>query len=301
MVHRDRAQGIRDPVMSDTHPIRLRGVAKHFPLHWRRGRVIAVENLDLEIRRGEVFGLLGPNGSGKSTTLKMILGLTPPTRGEVELFGEPPARPDSRRRLGFLPESPYFYRFLSGAETLRFFGRLCGVPNRRLDERIDELIALVGLAHGRDRPLATYSKGMLQRIGLAQALVHDPELVLLDEPTAGVDPMGSRDIKDLILRLKAAGKTVVLSSHLLEQVEEVCDRVAILHLGRKIVEGPLDSLLSSGDRATLEVSGYDAARTDAIRAALASAGAQLVAVGRPRLTLEEIFVREVRRAGGDKG
>ncbi|MCC6354646.1 MAG: ABC transporter ATP-binding protein [Verrucomicrobiae bacterium] len=286
--------------MSSDHPIVLRGVAKHFPLHWRRGRVIAVEHLDLEVRRGEVFGLLGPNGSGKSTTLKMILGLTPPSSGEIELFGEPPARPETRRRLGFLPESPYFYRFLTGAETLRFFGRLCGVPRARLEARVEELIALVGLGHGRDRPLATYSKGMLQRIGLAQALVHDPELVLLDEPTAGVDPMGSRDIKDLILRLKSEGKTVVLSSHLLDQVEEVCDRVAILHLGRKIVEGPLGELLSPGDRATLEVEGYDERRADAIRAALASAGAGLRSVGRPRLTLEEIFVREVRRAGGDR-
>ena len=160
---------------------------------------------------------------------------------------------------------------------------------------------VVGLDHGRDRPLATYSKGMLQRIGLAQALVHDPELVMLDEPTAGVDPMGARDIKDLIVRLKSEGKTVVLSSHLLEQVEEVCDRVAILHLGHKIVEGPLEALLSSGDRITLEVAGYDDGRADAIRAALASAGAELRSVGRPRLTLEEIFVREVRRAGGDKG
>lgn len=287
--------------MNNGHPIKLRGVAKHFPLHWRRGRVIAVADLDLEVRRGEVFGLLGPNGSGKSTTLKMILGLTPPTHGDVELFGEPPVRPSARRRLGFLPESPYFYRFLSGAETLRFFGKLCGVSGRRLEERIGELISLVGLEHGRDRPLATYSKGMLQRIGVAQALIHDPELVLLDEPTAGVDPMGARDIKDLILRLKGQGKTVLLSSHLLEQVEQVCDRVAILHLGHKIIEGPLDSLLSSGDRATLEVSGYDPRLLDSIKAALDSAGTRLVGVGRPRLTLEEIFVREVRRAGGDKG
>lgn len=300
MVARAGGAGIRDPAMNENHPIRLRGVAKHFPLHWRRGRVIAVEGLDLEIRRGEVFGLLGPNGSGKSTTLKMILGLTPPTAGEIALFGEPPARPETRRRLGFLPESPYFYRFLTGAETLRFFGRLCGVPGATLESRVGELISLVGLAHGHDRPLSTYSKGMLQRIGLAQALVHDPELVLLDEPTAGVDPMGARDIKDLILRLKAEGKTVVLSSHLLEQVEEVCDRVAILHLGRKIIEGPLDSLRSQGDRTTLDVTGYDESRAGAIRAALAASGAELRGVDHPRLTLEEIFIREVRRAGGGK-
>lgn len=286
--------------MKDGPPIRLLGVTKHFPLHWRRGRVMAVANLDLEVRRGEVFGLLGPNGSGKSTTLKMILGLTPPSHGRVELFGEPPVRPETRRRLGFLPESPYFYRFLSGAETLRFFGRLCGVPRKLLDRRVDELISLVGLERGRDRPLATYSKGMLQRIGLAQALVHDPELVLLDEPTAGVDPMGARDIKDLIWRLKREGKTVLLSSHLLEQVEQVCDRVAILHIGRKIIEGPLDALLSAGDRATLDVTGYDASQIDTIRAAIESCGARLVGIDRPKLTLEEIFVREVRQADQEK-
>ena len=200
-------------------PILIRNLRKTFPLKWRRGSVVAIDHLDLEVRRGEVFGLLGPNGSGKRTTLKVLLGLLRPTEGEVRLFGESVATVACRRRLGYLPESPYFYKFLSGEETLRFFGRICGMGGQELERRVDELIELVGLEHGRYRPLSGYSKGMLQRIGLAQALLHDPELLLLDEPTAGVDPLGSREMKDLILELKRRGKTIVLSSHLLDQVK----------------------------------------------------------------------------------
>ncbi len=279
-------------------PISIKGLTKRYPLHWRRGRVLALSGLDLEVRRGEVFGLLGPNGSGKSTTLKLVLGLAQPTSGEALLFGEPPRSVEARRRLGFLPENPYFYKFLTGSETLRFFGRLCGVPAKRLEARIDELLALVGLEHGRHRPLGAYSKGMLQRIGLAQALVHDPELLLLDEPTAGVDPQGARDIKDLVLRLKALGKTVVLSSHLLEQVEEVCDRVAILHLGRKIVEGRLDDLLAMEGLTTITVSGWTPSAEEGSRRALEGAGLRVESVRTPRLTLEQLFLREVAAAGG---
>ena len=196
--------------------VAVHGLTKIFPvpLHPARG-IIAVKDLSLRIEPGEVYGLLGPNGSGKSTTLKIILGLVSPTRGRTEIFGRDSRLVESREAVGFLPENPYFYKYLTGEETLRFFGRLCGLGRAQLKERISELLELVGLTRARKRRLGTYSKGMLQRIGLAQALIHDPRLVVLDEPTAGVDPAGSREIRDLILDLKRRGITVLLSSHLL--------------------------------------------------------------------------------------
>ena len=209
--------------------VAVHGLTKTFsvPLHPGRG-IVAVKDLNLRIEPGEVYGLLGPNGSGKSTTLKIILGLVSPTRGRTEIFGRDSRLVESREAVGFLPENPYFYKYLTGEETLRFFGRLCGLRGARLKERIDELLELVGLTKARKRRLGVYSKGMLQRIGLAQALIHDPRLVVLDEPTAGVDPAGSREIRDLILDLKRRGITVLLSSHLLAQAQEICDRVGIL-------------------------------------------------------------------------
>src|ERR1044071_6345288 len=204
--------------------VAVHGLTKTFPvpLHPARG-IVAVKDLNLRIEPGEVYGLLGPNGSGKSTTLKIILGLVSPTRGRTEIFGRDSRLVESREAVGFLPENPYFYKFLSGEETLRFFGRLCGLGGASLNRRIDELLDLVGLNEARKRRLRTYSKGMLQRIGLAQALIHHPRLVVLYEPTAGVDPAGSREICDLILDLKRRGITVLLSSHLLAQAQEICD------------------------------------------------------------------------------
>ena len=194
--------------------VAVQGLTKIFPVPFHpTRRVIAVNDLSLRIERGEVYGLLGPNGSGKSTTLKIILGLVSPTRGRTEIFGRDSRLVESREAVGFLPENPYFYKFLSGEETLRFFGRLCGMRGTTLRSRVNELLDLVGLNKARDRRLGTYSKGMLQRIGLAQALIHDPRLVVLDEPTAGVDPAGSREIRDLIMDLKRRGITVLLSSH----------------------------------------------------------------------------------------
>jgi ABC-2 type transport system ATP-binding protein len=277
-------------------PIQIRSLRKTFPLKWRKGSVVAIDGLDLEVQRGEVFGLLGPNGSGKSTTLKVLLGLLRPTSGEARLFGESVATVASRRRLGYLPESPYFYKFLSGEETLKFFGRLCGMQGADLQKRIDELIELVGLQHGRHRPLSGYSKGMLQRIGLAQALLHDPELLLLDEPTAGVDPLGSREMKDLILELKARGKTIVLSSHLLDQVEQVCDRVAILHLGKKILEGRLSELLTRQGKVTITLSDFDEKSLPQIRSQLESLKLKVEEIEPPKMTLEELFLQRVAQS-----
>jgi len=205
--------------------------------------VQALEGLNLEVRPGEVFGLLGPNGSGKSTTIKICLDLVRPTSGDCLVFGGKPSNPESRRRIGYVPEAPFFYGYLSGEALVQSMGRFSGLTGADLEKRTSEVIATVGLNGAEGRPIRTYSKGMLQRLGLAQALVHDPDLIILDEPTAGVDPIGAREITELIRLLKSKGKTVLLCSHLLSQVESVCDRVAILHRGRMIAEGTMDSLL----------------------------------------------------------
>src|SRR5207237_6507215 len=203
-----------------------------FPTSFRRRRVVAVQDLDLEVAGGDIDGFLGPNGSGKSTTLKIILGLIGPTRGSVRIFGRDNSAVAVRRDIGFLSENAYFHKFLTGAETLRFHAKLSGLRGSETAARINELLAKVGLTDARDARLSTYSKGMLQRIGLAQALIHQPKILVLDEPTAAVDPAGSRDIQNLILSLKKRGTTILLSSHLLTQVQEVCDRVGILHGGK---------------------------------------------------------------------
>jgi ABC-2 type transport system ATP-binding protein len=281
--------------------IRTENLTKKYNLGWRRGRFLALEKLNLTVREGEVFGLLGPNGSGKSTTLKCILDLVAPTEGAAWIFDVPATKVESRLHVGFLPENPYFYRYLTGAETLEFYGRLCGIRGGALRKRIDELIELVGLAKARDRRLAGYSKGMLQRIGLAQALVHDPKLLLLDEPTAGVDPIGSRDIRDLILQLKKMGKTVLLSSHLLSQVQDVCDRIAVLNLGQMILEGAVNQLISDQRRLSFTVEDLPAEARAKIEDAARAAGARVVSVEHPQTTLESLFldaVRQDRRGAG---
>ena len=208
--------------------VSITDVHKSFPGHWGRGGVYAVKGVSLSIPEGGVYGLIGPNGSGKSTVMKMLVGLLAPDAGECRVFGQPATATANRREIGFLPENPYFYKFLTGEETVRFYGRLCGLRGAALKERTRELLELVGLTEAKDRRLRGYSKGMLQRIGLAQALVQNPRLLVLDEPTAGVDPIGSRTIRDIILNIKQQGVTVFLCSHLLEQVQEICDRVGVL-------------------------------------------------------------------------
>ena len=273
------------------------GLTKRYPLTWKRKVLVALDHLDLQVRPGEVFGLLGPNGSGKSTTLKLLLGLIVPSGGEARVFGLPPDSLEARRRVGFLPENPYFYGFLTGDETLRFYGKLCGVTGPKLEKRIDELIDLVSLQNGRERPLRSYSKGMLQRIGLAQALIHDPEILFLDEPTAGVDPLGSSQIRDLIIRLKKMGKTVIFSSHLLEQVQEVADRVAIFSLGKKVLEGSLDSLLTENQSTQINLPAeLSAEQQQRLRAAFGQAGIddREIRFTRPHLSLEQLYLRTVQ-------
>src|SRR5438128_3688011 len=242
--------GVLKFAMTDAAVV-VRGLTKVFPVPFHRQSIVAVRDLDLRIEAGEVYGLLGPNGSGKSTTLKIILGLVSPTRGQTQIFGRDSSLVESREAVGFLPENPYFYKYLSGEETLRFFGKLGGLNGVRLRQQIDELLELVGLTNARKRRLGTYSKGMLQRIGLAQALIHEPKLVVLDEPTAGVDPAGSRDIRNLIVDLKKRGITVLLSSHLLAQVQEICDRIGILAKGALVREGRLEELIAIENRREL--------------------------------------------------
>jgi ABC-2 type transport system ATP-binding protein len=278
--------------------IRTENLTKKYGLGWRKGRLLALDKLNLRIREGEVYGLLGPNGSGKSTTLKCILDLVSPTDGEAWLFDVPCHKVESRLHVGFLPENPYFYKYLSGAETLEFYGRLCGLHGESLRKRIDELFDLVGLVHARDRQLKGYSKGMLQRIGLAQAMIHDPKLLLLDEPTAGVDPIGSRDIRDLILRLKKMGKTVLLCSHLLEQVQEVCDRISVLNLGKMILEGDVQQLISDQRRLTITVEDLTEAGRARVEEAVRGAGGKLIGIDHPQTTLESLFLDALKEHRG---
>ena len=274
--------------------VRTEALRKEFQLGWGRGRVLAVEGLDLEVRSGEVFGLLGPNGSGKSTAMKMILGLIRPTSGRAEVCGHRAGTLAARKQIGFLPENPYFPAFLSGAELIRYYGKLSGMGGRNLSERVEELLALVRLGGeaGR-RPLRTYSKGMLQRAGLAGALVSDPEIIMLDEPTAGVDPAGSREIRDLIRELRERGKTVIFSSHLLEQVEDVADRVIILHRGQKLREGRLEDLLTQGGEWQVRAKGLGEAQRRELHAWLVRQGAEVTAEGSPRERLEDYFLRSL--------
>src|SRR6476660_1533081 len=275
-----------------TNPaVTVDGLTKIFPVpfHPTRG-VVAVKDLSLRIEPGEVYGLLGPNGSGKSTTLKIILGLVSPTRGRTEIFGRDSRLVESREAVGFLPENPYFYKYLTGNETLRFFGRLSGLRGAALKNRINELLDLVGLSKARDRRLGTYSKGMLQRIGLAQALIHDPRLVVLDEPTAAVDPAGSRDIRDLILDLKRRGITVLLSSHLLAQAQEICDRVGILADGVLVREGRLQELIAIENQTELVIADASAQLVNEIESVINRSNAKLIERRKSTTTLERLFL-----------
>lgn len=273
-----------------TPAVRIENLTKIFPVPLRRQRVTAVRNISFEVRPGEVYGLLGPNGSGKSTTLKILLGLVTPNQGRAMIFGQDSRDYHSRRDVGFLPENPYFYKFLTAAETLRFYGKVCGMGGTLLNKRIDELIHLVGLEDARDRRIGGFSKGMLQRIGLAQALIQDPRLVVLDEPTAGVDPAGSHQIRDLILDLKKRGKTVLLTSHLLEQVQEICDRVGIMARGEMIREGALADLVSVKNQTEFVIENATPEIRSQIEHLLQNSSAKLLTTRQPQRSLESVFL-----------
>ena len=270
--------------------VAVEGVTKVFPIPFRRQSIVAVHDLNLRVEAGEVYGLLGPNGSGKSTTLKIILGLVSPTRGQTQIFGRDSSSVASHESVGFLPENAYFYKFLTGQETLRFFGKLCGLRGWHLRDRVQELLDQVGLTDARNQRLNTYSKGMLQRIGLAQALINKPKLVVLDEPTAGVDPASSRDIRNMIVDLKKSGVTVLLSSHLLSQVQEICDPVGILAKGKLVREGHLEELVAIEDRTELVLENASEKLMKQIERLAAKSKAKVIESRKSTTTLERLFL-----------
>jgi ABC-2 type transport system ATP-binding protein len=275
--------------------VHTEGLTKIYKDFWGRPKVEALMDLNLTIHRGEVFGLLGPNGSGKSTTIKLLLGLIFPTHGRAYLLGEPAGSVEINKRIGFLPEESYLYRFLNGEETLRFYGRLFKIPRRELNRRVPQLLDIVGLDQkSRKRKLREYSKGMARRIGLAQAMINNPDLILLDEPTTGLDPIGTREMKDLILSLKNQGKTVLLCSHLLADVQDVCDRITILFRGKMQTLGQVKDLLAVKDVTQIEARGLTAAQVEETRQFMARFGANNTQITHPTTTLEELFVRVVQ-------
>lgn len=282
--------------MSEITPaVEIRHLVKDFKTSFKRQPLRAVDDVSIRIMPGEVYGLIGPNGSGKSTTMKALLGLVAPTLGQCAIFGKDSLKVDSRNEVGFLPENPYFYKHLSGKETLEFYGKLCGIRGAALKDRVTELLELVDLIGASHRRIGGYSKGMLQRIGLAQALIQQPRLVILDEPTAGVDPIGSREIRDLIFKLREQGITVFLCSHLLEQVQEVCDHVGIIFRGKMVKEGKLEDLIAIEDQTELILKDADPTLIEEIEALVArDANAELISSGRPRTTLERLFLRETK-------
>lgn len=303
--------------------IELRDVRKEYPTGWG-GSILALDNVSFEVYRGEIFGLVGPNGSGKTTTLKLILGLIFPTAGEIKVFGSSPLDIEVKNRIGFLPDGPYFYDFLNADELLDFYGRLFGYGKAERRERIEELLDLVGMKRFRRMPLRNYSKGMMQRIGLAQALINDPDLLLLDEPTTGIDPIGAHDIKQLMLKLREQGKTIFLCSHLLADVQMICDRVVILNLGRVVRKGTVKELLEPtsvteivarnvNEEAVRKIEGIGASverrdgdfvfklsqheRAPEVIDVIRSCDGLVVSISRMTETLEDVFIKAVREAG----
>jgi ABC-2 type transport system ATP-binding protein len=279
---------------TDTPAIHTEKLTKVYKDFWGRDKVRALDSLDLTIRRGEVFGLLGPNGSGKSTTIKLLLGLIFPTEGSASVLGYPAGSTLVNERIGFLPEESYLYRFLNGEETLRFYGRLFKMDRKKLNYRVPELLDIVGLdAKARKRKLREYSKGMARRIGLAQALINDPELIMLDEPTTGLDPIGTREMKDLILSLKNQGKTVLLCSHLLADVQDVCDRITILFGGKMRELGQVKDLLQVKDITQVQARTLTENQIAELREFLRRIGATDATVSHPTTTLEDLFMRVI--------
>jgi len=308
--------------------VRVDRLVKEFPtgLGLRRRRVL--HGISFRVREGEIFGFVGPNGAGKTTTLKLLMGLIHPTAGRASILGHDVGETAFRRHVGFLPENPYFYEFLTGREILAFYARLSGVPGVQIPGRIETLLDWVGLSHAADARLRTYSKGMLQRVGIAQALVHDPSVVFLDEPMSGLDPIGRKEIRDLILRLHEEGKTVFMNTHILSDVETVCDRVAIIVKGEIRYEGRIEDFLETGERQTdvvlahvrpalataleegfgmrsgrgehVELRVPEKRVAEVLERALA-AGAEVVAVTPHRVSLESAFLSAVQQAGGPEG
>ena len=273
------------------------GLTKMFRDFWHRPKARAVNGIDFEIKPGEVVGLLGPNGSGKSTTVKMLLGLLYPTGGQVTVFGKSPRAVETKREIGYLPEESYLYKFLTAEETLNFFASLFNISPADRKMRIDQLLDMVGLAHARYRRVGEFSKGMARRIGLAQAMINDPAFLILDEPTSGLDPLGCREVKDLILALKKRGKTVLITSHLLSDVEDICDRVIILYGGKIRAEGALDELLTVSDKTRILTPQLPKNTMDKVLELLReNLDGEEFKIDHPRRTLEEFFLDVISQA-----
>ncbi len=282
---------------ADEVVVSVRGLTKVFKDFWNRPKARAVDNVDFDVRRGEVFGLLGPNGSGKSTTVKLLLGLLHPTRGQIEVFGHSPRHVQTKSRIGYLPEESYLYRYLNSRETLDFFGNLFHLDQRERNSRIEQLLEMVGLSQVRMRSVGEFSKGMQRRIGLAQALINDPDLVILDEPTSGLDPIGCREVKNLILALARRGKTVILSSHLLSDVEDVCDRVVIYYGGRIQAMGTLKELLATPDAVRITTPALPRETMERVLALIRQdVAADKVRIDTPTQNLESYFLDVVQKA-----
>ncbi|MFN9344021.1 MAG: ABC transporter ATP-binding protein, partial [Planctomycetota bacterium] len=274
--------------------VEAQNLTKIYRDFWGRQKVRALRSLDLEIRKGEVFGLLGPNGSCKSTTIKLLLGLLFPSSGRALMCGKDATEVRKNERIGYLPEDSYLYRFLTAEETLDFYGRLFDMPAKLRKERAAELIEKVGLTWAKRRQLREYSKGMVRRIGLAQALINDPDLILLDEPTSGLDPLGTREMKDMILELKAQGKTILMCSHLLADVQDVCDRIAILYQGELKELGRVDDLLKVGEETQVRFKGIPESAHAEIRQVIQKHGGEVLSLENPRTNLEDLFLSIVR-------
>ena len=269
------------------------GLTKMFRDFWCRPKARAVNGIDFEIKPGEVVGLLGPNGSGKSTTVKMLLGLLYPTGGKVTVFGRSPRAVETKKEIGYLPEESYLYKFLTAEETLNFFGSLFNISAEDRKQRIDQLLDMVGLAHARYRRVGEFSKGMARRIGLAQAMINDPAFLILDEPTSGLDPLGCREVKDLILLLKRRGKTVLVTSHLLSDVEDVCDRVIILYGGKIRAEGSMEELLAVKNSSRITIPELPAEALAKIESVIRENTDAKFTVDHPHRTLEDFFLNVV--------
>ena len=282
--------------MSDSLPaVEISHLTKVFSSSWKKTRVEAVKDVSLTIAQGEIYGLIGPNGSGKSTTMKALLGLVQPTAGTCQLFGAKGGSAKAQSYVGFLPENAYFYKFLTARETLRFYGKLSALSGKELEKRIEELLVLVGLEDASERALGGFSKGMLQRIGLAQALIARPKLLVLDEPTAGVDPIGSRQMRDIILELKKQGMTIFLCSHLLEQVQEVCDRIGIIFRGQMLVQGAVSELTELHDKTEILLQNASPALLNSLEQLIAQdPEAKLLSLGTARSSLEALFMKSVK-------
>jgi len=281
--------------------IETRGLAKVYRDFWGRQKVRALKGLDLTVRRGEIFGLLGPNGSGKTTTIKLLLGLLFPTAGQAYVLGKAANDVTKNERIGYLPEESYLYKFLNAEETLDFYGRLFGLSAKVRRERTTQLLELVGMGNARKRQLREYSKGMTRRVGLAQALINDPDLIILDEPTTGLDPIGCREMKDLIVDLKRQGKTVLMCSHLLADVQDVCDRIAILHQGELKELGRVDALLKVRDVTEIRATGLSDECKAELKAVIERHHGTLQRIDNPTTTLEELFLEIVQDAEARPG